>query len=517
MLKRSLFRDYPFYLSALLFTAIFMIMRLPYFLYYPAVRVAGDSGSYIELAATIRAGLIPDFTIRSPGYPLFIWFFTSVFNRWLAVITAQNLLSLISSLCLIYGVYRFHRLLALPAALAMAGFIGGTQTLHYDSYILSESLYTSCVIFMFAFLFLSFISRHRFWFGFASASMAGVIFVRPAGMYFIVIYIFILSYLLWNKYEKDALAWFSIPLPALLLLLCAYNYLTSSVFAVSTFGEVNLALATISFWEPDPEFPPEVNKALEELPKDLRERVNFTAKARLILENSWDAHELNLIFKKVYPEFTDYAFGAKFETPQRKGYTENRDIVRKVTLTSIKKHPAIYGKFVWVNSIYYFLNINTRFNFYKYHSSTASNYQAVAEHPSADPFANVLAREYINAVAWGGNAKAVSESQLFKSLRLMWQSWQWSIFQQEIWVWAYFIAFGLSAVRLAISRGRHLGAFILFILTTSVIGSVLTVSLVEISLERYAYPTQFIYYLSVALLPLLKLHGNNPGKKLESQ
>jgi hypothetical protein len=54
-----------------------------------------------------------------------------------------------------------------------------------------------------------------------------------------------------------------------------------------------------------------------------------------------------------------------------------------------------------------------------------------------------------------------------------------------------------------------LGVFILFILTVSVIGSALTVSLVEISLERYAYPTQFIYYLSVALAPLLWLKDEN--------
>jgi len=58
-------------------------------------------------------------------------------------------------------------------------------------------------------------------------------------------------------------------------------------------------------------------------------------------------------------------------------------------------------------------------------------------------------------------------------------------------------------MKLVRSRGRHLGAFILTVLTLMALGSAAVVCLVETACDRYSYPTQFIYYLSVALLPLL--------------
>ena len=89
------------------------------------------------------------------------------------------------------------------------------------------------------------------------------------------------------------------------------------------------------------------------------------------------------------------------------------------------------------------------------------------------------------------------------------QSIQWTLFQQRFWEVAFFIAFAVSTLKLIISKGRHLGAFILFILTIAAIGASLETCLSELALERYAFPTEFIYYLSVAFLPLLWLKNEN--------
>jgi len=51
--------------------------------------------------------------------------------------------------------------------------------------------------------------------------------------------------------------------------------------------------------------------------------------------------------------------------------------------------------------------------------------------------------------------------------------------------------------------------FLLFVLTLIPLGASVIVSLVVISADRYSYPTQFIYYLCVALSPLL--FGGTPG------
>lgn len=505
MLHKPSTNAHTFYLCALLLTAIFLIARLSFFLYYPAVRIAPDTDSYINLVTAIKSGETPQFITRTPGYPLFIWFIITLFNRWLAVIITQNLLTLTSSIFLIYGVNRLHHLLTLPATLAMAGFVSSTQVLYYDSYLLSESLYTSCIIFSFGSLLLAFASRRPVYFGLASAFMAITILVRPAGMYFAAIYLLILGYLLWNKQKKSIVAGFLIPFPAVLLLLCAYNYLTINTFAISTFGEVNLALATIPFWETDPEFPTEINDAIKKLPELLSERIKFTEKDKMVIENSWDARELYMIFKKSYNNlFSDYAYGEgeNFEAARKKGYVPSRDIIRKIIFSSIKKHPTLYAKFVWANLLYFFPNINVHFDFYEYQTSTINGYLRRAGKPSDNSLIYMLATEYKKSNA-GETPALLLENKILKSLRITLQSWQWNIFQREAWVWAYFIAFTFSTTRLVSTKGKQLGSFILFILTITVIGSALTTSLVEVSVERYAYPTQFIYYLSTALLPLL--------------
>jgi hypothetical protein len=62
--------------------------------------------------------------------------------------------------------------------------------------------------------------------------------------------------------------------------------------------------------------------------------------------------------------------------------------------------------------------------------------------------------------------------------------------------------FALGAARLIRSHGRHAGAFLLLVLTLIPVGSSLVVCLTEIAADRYSYPTQFLYYLSVALASL---------------
>jgi hypothetical protein len=521
MLVKLWFKKYVLHLSSLFLVVVFLTVRTSYFLYYPAVRIARDSMGYLNLAEVIKSGVAPDFSIRTPGYPLFLALITSVFDQWMAVVVAQNLITLLAVLTLVYGVYRLQRPLAFPAALAMAGLVGGTQSLFYDIHLLTESLYTSCIIFSFAFFMLSFATRRALYFGLASTFMAVTIIIRPSGMYFLVIYALILFYLLWNKTEKRLVAGFLFPLPLLLFLLCAYNYFTFNKFTISVFGEVNLALATISFWEPDPTFPEEVNEAIKELPSLLSEKVKFGNKERFIRNTSWDPAILYPLFFKPYNAyFFDYAYGSRFSssppTPEKpsqseyqedlqarhqSGYVEtNRELVRQVVFTSIGKHPDLYAKFVWANSVHYFMNITDHVDAYESHIQRINEYRQFLFEPSGNLYANMLAQEYADNVK-----ENVVENSAIQSVRLVVQSAVWNIFYHEIWIWLYFFAFILSIAILATSRGRHDGAFILFILTVSVIGSCLIVSLVETSLPRYSFPSQFIYYLSTMLLPILKM------------
>jgi len=494
----SLLARPPFHILALILFGVFLVTHLPFFWYYPGVDLSQDSNGYLDLVNTMRAGKWPHFVFRTPGYPIFIWFVTALVDRWLAVIFLQVLLSFASALCMVYAVFRVRRALALPAALAMCGFLGSSQVLFYDISLLSDSLYTSTVILSAAFLILAFGRGRPAHFAAASLLMALAILVRPAGLYFVVIYGLVLGHMLWNRHGRKAALGFAAPFPAVLLAFCAYNYSTLGEFVISPFGEANYAGATVLFWEQDPRLPDNVNNALKDLPDTYRSQ-GITRSDLEAVRTSWDSDLLFDIYTKAYNRMI---WGAGWGSGTRFGagdYLHNRRYIREVSMIAIRRHPVLYAKLVWVNMVMFFRAVGYKFDIY-----SSLMYRTRGHAPSA-------AETYYSARAGAQPAPspaqaagAISPSaRHLLGLQVAWQSLHGMVFQRAFWSWAYFAIFALSAVRLARSRGRHLGAFLLCVLALMPLGASLVVCLVEEAADRYSYPTQFIYYLSAALLPLL--------------
>ncbi len=480
----------PFVLLAALLLGVFLVTRLPFFWYYPQVDLSQDSASYLDVANTMRMGRWPHFIFRTPGYPLLLWAVTSWVDRWLAVIYVQNLLSFLSALFLVHAVYRLHRALALPAAIAMCGFLGSSQVLFYDISLLSDSLYTSMVILVVASLLLAFASGRPGSFSLASALMAAAILVRPAGAYFAVIYVLIIGYLLWNRSARAAIVGFAAPFPAILLLFCAYNLATIGQFVISPFGEANIAGATALFWEPDPRLPEVANKALEALPASYAKQ-GITGADLALVRESWDTDALFDVYAKSYNRLV---WGAGWGSGTRFGsgdYLTNRRYIRDVSLMAIRKHPALYAKYVWVNMVRFFDGIGYKFDIY-----ASLNYRSRGQPPERETAPGGTAAE-------GPASGAPWLERGVKGLELRWQRFHGAIFQSILWTWAYFAMLLLSAAQLARHRGRHHGAFLLLVLTLIPIGAGLVVCLVEVALDRYSYATQWVCYLCVALSPLL--------------
>jgi hypothetical protein len=476
--------------------AAFMATRIPFFWYSPRVDLSQDSQSYLDVADTMRSGHWPRFIFRTPGYPLLVWAVTSCVDRWIAVIVVQNLLSFASALFLVHSVRRLRRSLALPAALAMCGFLGSPQVLVYDVSLLSDSLYTSVLILAAGSLVLAAARATPGSLALASALMALAILVRPAGAYFAVIYAAVLAYLLWNGAGRGRALGFAAPFPAILLAFCAYNYATIGQFVISPFAEANLAGATALFWEPDPGLPPSVNKALEGLPESY-ERNGITRADLELVRTSWDAGALFEVYAKAYNRLVwsaGWGSGTRFGPGD---YLQNRRYIREVSLTAIRRHPDLYAKYVWANMVSFFGGIGYKFDFYD-----SMRYRSRGE-PTAD------ARDFARGSASAGGGPAGEEAaapageRLLRGLQHAWQCVHGAVYQSVLWSWAYAAMLGMSLARLARSRGRHDGAFLLFMLSLMPLGASLVVCLVETATDRYSYPTQFICYLLVALSPLL--------------
>ena len=502
----SLLGKVPFYWPAALVVLVFVITRLPFFLHFPVAGIAPDSGSYEDVVDTVRAGKWPLFVTRTPGYPFFIWLVTEFSNRWIAVIAAQSLLSGASVLTLVYGAYRFRAWLAVPTALAMCGFLGSSHVLIYETFALSESVYTSCLLFSIACFILALARRRAVYFALGSAAMAYGILVRPAGSYLLVIYLVAAIFLFWNRYRKAERWAFTAPLPAMLLLLCAYNYRTIGSFVISPYGEANLAGATLLFWEQDPRLPAHVNQALRDLPESYR-RSNITADDFVLLEHSWNTAQLFNLFAKAYNTLVwseRWGFGSRFGSED---YLANRKYIKQASVIAIERHPKYYAKFVWTNVVYFFDPIAARYEFYGTLQERAKEHYSGRDRGYALPYA----KEYlagspppaITLTGHGTDATAALRQTFLRRMHEAVQSEHWAIFQRAIWKWIYVATLVLSTILLVVRRGRDPATFLVFLITLYPLGASLVVSLVELSIERYSYPTEFVYYLSAALFPLL--------------
>ena len=88
-----------------------------------------------------------------------------------------------------------------------------------------------------------------------------------------------------------------------------------------------------------------------------------------------------------------------------------------------------------------------------------------------------------------------------------------TVFRNFLWIILYFVVFGLSIFKLYKSRFKNAEALIPFLLCMTFIFKAVLVSLVEVSLARYSYTVEFVYYFSLPFLLIMltnnKLNSNN--------
>ncbi len=490
----SYLADPPLLHLVLLLLAAFLLTRLPFFWYYGTVRLSQDSGSYLDVVKELQAHHWPRFVFRTPGYPLFIWMASLLSERWIVLIYIQNVLTFAASVALVSAVRGFRPRLALPAAVALCGYAGSSQVLLYDVSLLSDSLYASVLVFTVAAL-VSALGRGGGWrLAGASAWMALAILVRPAAMYLVVIYGVVLAYLAWNRAPARGLLAFAVPLPAALLALCTYNALTLSQFVITPFGEANIAGATALFWEQDPSLPPEVNRALEGLGASYA-KVGITPENLRLVRTSWDPDALFDVYIMAYNRLVwsaGWGSGTRFGSGS---YMGSRRYIKQVSMLAIRKHPTLYARWVWANMVVFFRGVG-----YTFDVESALAYRGAG--PAAT---RTFDSGAAHAEGPGGGAREGEPlmERTVESAQRGWQAVHGFVFQRVVWSWACGAMLLASAVQLARHRGRHLGALILLVLTLMPLGAGLVVCLVETALDRYSYATQFIYYLAVALAPLL--------------
>jgi len=503
----------PLWVSLMLVLVPLAAHRWWFFADVPLPAIHPDSGSYYALTRLMMSGQWPHFEIRPPGYPLFLSAVLGATHSLMGLIVVQTLMTAASTCLLVYAVHRLWRPLAPWVALCLAGFITGLWSIEHDTAVLSESLYVSCIVFGAGFLILALATSRAAYFAASSAAVGLAILTRPAGLFLVVPYVFSVWFLVWNSRPRSHVFAFMLPLPLLVLSVSSYNYVTSGVFNVTAWGEANLAVATFTMWDVDPSYPADVNAKVAEVRRLVQERL--TDDERAALAGSWNPDLLAPAFLK---GFWQPALNAASHISA--DYLESRRWIRRIAIASIRSNPATYAKFVWTMSyVYYITNVRYRANFSDFITYRVRNLFTVQD--ALDPTRTELIGTYLRphmppTVSMGGPCAVTPEGVTIaqtpaRRIHRLTQEMRDDVFASALWVYAFFIVLLMAVVRLAAAGGRHLGAFVVSVIGISAVAAGLLVCLVEYGGQRYAYPTEFIYSVTVALAPLLWMNLRFPA------
>lgn len=511
--------------ALLVIAAIFILTRMQYWVEIPIPNYNPDSETFLAIAFDMGRGITPHFDLRTPGYPLFLYATLGLTDSILAVIVLQQLITLASACALCVACSLLRPSLALVSLVPCLAIVGSQQTQLYELLITSESTYSALLVFAFAGLLGAFATRSKAWLLASSVAMGLAILYRPAGMFLVGTYALTLGALWFCRLGFGRILAFAIPLPAILLALCAYNQATLGKFTVSPFGPANLAGATATYWHEVPGFPEPINAVIRE------SQTRVSAEHRRVLREDWNAWKLDAVYHEYFNEFMWRMLARTLNTQGIVGMAAQAPYYARLCRHTISQEPLMYAKFVYT-SLYMLVGGVGRYEWpdqadYYARLFGSPPYLSEGVHPAfgselkylEDPrllpeFRRYALREYVVApvsravpvVSVKGRradrADLGRETSVWASAANQYDRWlHRPLYVSITWVaWPLMLAAYCSFVLLRHRREEAETAALGVIVSLSLLGSLLLVALVEEGLDRYAFPTRFLFYLAPVLL-----------------
>lgn len=513
--------------SLLLFTIVFLFTRLQYFLLYPVLVLSSDSASYCAVALDLLNSDTPVFDIRTPAYPVFlflIWLFSKSF---FAVALIQSLFTLITGYIFLFIISKTYSRYTFLFSLMLCINISSSYFLVLEKALLTEGIFVNFLIVNAGLLIYALRKNLTSAWALYSVSIALLILIRPAALFLFGVLAILVLFFIVNRYKLKYYVSLILPLSVIIFGLCSYNYYTLRLFTITPFGEANLSGVTILFMEPSDEYPEIVNEAINNTLDSIpRTQKNY-------IRNSWGISELYHTFNENFYRQVNFTESLMRLDPAL-NFVAIQPIMRMVSVDAIKKSPRSYLKFVMCNFMFFFNNQRITMNYYdqmatvftrtvidqKYLKElTSGRWRMISSDLSdnekvADFFGEeIAAQKTLKNVNVNSEGSVEIDDSVYRSIYELSEIIYNTVFRNFLWIILYFVVFGLSIFKLYKSRFKNAEALIPFLLCMTFIFKAVLVSLVEVSLARYSYTVEFVYYFSLPFLLIMltnnKLNSNN--------
>lgn len=537
--------------SVFLFLLCHVFSRAWFFIDYPFPMMGPDTISYYIPIWQIRNGEWPDFSIRTPGYPIFLGVLLHITQNILSVVYVQSFLTAIACVTVIYSFWNIKPIYSLLISLSLSFWtVKSSGAVFYDLIIYSESLYSSLVLFCIAFIVFAVVKNKIIFLFVASLFASTCIFVRPSGIILLPAFlIFIFRFI--SAKQKKIIPWAYVPLIFAPIVLSSYNLFLHNKFTPSIIGALATQIPSLYTMEPNNNYPDEINERLLKITKD-RDRW-LTQGIREFLMNS-DPQTFSDIVSDSVGSLLYGSLIPHFSSGSVDEYMAN---YQDLNLAALKQRVETYKKF---DKCFFAIRQDLlvkhwRFNIrwftmmIRAYYSSASNadelvlaymqsvtiknyyiqpdnilnktkdvewreqnkilndfYQRYITIPTITLLtntndANRLQHRYdLAGRLWGDGAKyEMNESgvhywitktpliSIFLSIQKVYRL----VFSRDIWLFSYFFVFLLTVFRLIRTRFQHDGALILLFLMLVLFFNALVTSQAYF-LPRYAYPFEWI-------------------------
>lgn len=490
-----------------------VLVRLPFFFYYPLPIVGPDSYGYYTEIANLEAELWPSFGLRTPGYILLVWFIRKITHDALFVVFVQVAITTLTAIGIPIVMATYQPRLVLPLSLALVVYFTAPMFVLWDIALLTDGVYVCAMMWALTGLYIGIANRHRHYAVLGSFMAGWAIYVRPNGAFLIVVFLLAAGWALW-RYRNLWLPFALLaPLLAMLGGLFFYNSRSTGITGFSCLQESKLTAWSSVSVDPDPSFPAAVNAALE-----TRNRL-ISPNDRDVVFNSWDLYAFSRAFNNIadiaHPALRT-AMGAD-DPDCAKSFVNSAAVQNQINKIGLQQHPLIYVKFFLSIARDYLLATGSTIwgDLYswvpamQYRDTFVEKTPTVARLQSLGDFyqpAQPIGYSFYQDKAGITQVKA-PESGL-TAIAIAYFQVRDALFQRFRWTAVYALAILIGLFVFVRSRGRSAHAFVGLLLVMCVIGNLIICAFgVSHADKRYVYSTEFVMYALMACVPLLWPRG----------